>query len=142
MNKISLPRGLKIIIAVNIAASSITVLFWVLIFLKVYIIPSPSFAMDNSMKASTLGYLITDMLIAVPILIASISGLRKLKFWGWLMAQAANVLWIYSLFSVWARDLYAGQITPGDIIFAPLIPFSFWAFYYLWKNRNAFYNEN
>jgi len=138
MEKITLPRGLKAIIIVNIIAATITLLFWILILFKVYIFPSANLTMENSTKASTFGYLVADLILAVPILAASISGLSKLKFSGWLLAQFANLLWIYSLLSVWVRDLYAKEITPGDIIFFPLIPFSLWSMQYLWNNKNKF----
>jgi hypothetical protein len=138
MEKITLSRGLKTIINVNIIVAIITLLFWILILFKIYIFPDANLVMKNSAKASTFGYLIADLILAVPILVASISSLSKLKFSGWLLAQFANILWIYSLLSVWIRDLYAKEITPGDIIFLPLIPFSIWSIQYLWKNRNKF----
>ncbi len=138
MGKSSLSLGIKTIISVNCIAAVITLLFWLLVLFKLFIKPGNELSMDLPSKASTFGFLIADLLWAVPILILSIPGLLKLKSWGWLAAQLANVLWVYSLTALWIRDLYTGAITPGDIIFLPFAVFSIWSAYYLWLNRSKF----
>jgi len=97
MGKSSLTLGIKTIISVNSIAAVITLLFWLLVLFKLFIEPGNELSMNLPSKASTFGFLIADLLWAVPILILSIPGLLKLKSWGWLTAQLTNVLWVYSL---------------------------------------------
>lgn len=136
MKKLS--TGIKTIIVVNSVAAVITQIFWILIVFTVYIGSDNEITLDIVSKASTLGFLVADLIWAVPMLIISIPGLIKLSTWGWTAAQMANILWMYSLTSVWVRDLYIGLINPGDYIFLPFALFSVWSTYYLWLNRSKF----
>ncbi|PAB60425.1 hypothetical protein [Anaeromicrobium sediminis] len=138
MSKERLSRGIKTIVWVNSIAAVITSIFWILVMFKIFIQQNNDIAMDMASKASTLGFLISDLVLAVPILIISIPGLLKLRSWGWTFGQMANILWIYSLTSLWARDIYTGVLTPGDIIFLPFAFFSIWSINYLWRNRRRF----
>lgn len=134
----SLPNGIKTIVSVNCIAAVITLIFWTLILFKVFLGSGNEITMDTVSKASTLGFLIADLIWAVPMLIISIPGLLKLSSWGWTTAQMTNTLWLYSLTSLWVRDIYIGLITPGDYLFLPFAIFSIWSAYYLWSNRNLF----
>lgn len=134
-----LPRGIKTIIIVNFIASIFTLLFWILVLIKVYISQNVNIIMDKASKASTLGFLVSDLVWAVPMLVISVYGLKKLSSFGWLTAQFVNILWMYSLTSVWRiRDIYVGVINPGDYLFLPFLIFSIWAVFYLWKKRKVF----
>lgn len=138
MKNTSLPYGIKTIISVNCIAVIVTIFFWIFVLFKIFINPSSETTMDIASKASTFGFLISDLIWAVPLLIISIPGLIKLKFYGWTSAQLANILWIYSLTNLWVRDIYIGIITPGDILFLPFAIFSIWSAYCLWSNRDKF----
>jgi len=137
-NMKSLSNGLKTIVSVNSIAAVITLIFWLLIIFKVYLGSGNEIMMDTVSKASTLGFLIADLIWAVPMLIISVPGLLKLSSWGWTAAQMANILWMYSLTSLWVRDLYIGLISPGDYLFLPFALFSIWSAYYLWLHRSQF----
>ncbi|QZY56461.1 hypothetical protein [Crassaminicella profunda] len=138
MRKSILTNGIKAIIGVNSIAAVISLIFWILVMFKIFIQSNTGITMDIMSKASTLGFLIADIFLAVPILMISIPGLLRLSSWGWTFAQMANILWIYSLASLWTRDIYTGLITPGDIIFLPFGLFSIWSINYLWRNKSKF----
>ncbi|HEX2956597.1 MAG TPA: hypothetical protein VHO70_07190 [Chitinispirillaceae bacterium] len=138
MTKTALTSGIKTIIVVNTVATVVTILFWSLVLIKVYGTQSSGIMMDNVSKGSTLGFLVADCIWAVPLLIISIYGLLKRSVLGWLVAQLVNILWCYSLTSLWVRDSYLGMISPGDYIFLPFTIFSLWSIYYLWNRKNLF----
>lgn len=138
MTKSVLTPGIKTIIVVNLIATVVTVLFWGLILIKIFDAHSSSIVMDNVSKGSTLGFLVADCIWAVPLLIISVFGLKKRSALGWLAAQLANILWFYSMTSLWVRDSYLGMINPGDYLFLPFTIFSLWSIYYLWINRSEF----
>jgi hypothetical protein len=89
-------------------------------------------------NASAYGFMFADLIWAVPVLIISIPGLLKMKFWGWTAAQLVNFLWFYSLSAIVFRDVYIGSMSPGGIIFLPFGAAAIWAFIYLWRKRNLF----
>jgi hypothetical protein len=64
-------------------------------------------------------------------------GLWKLKSWGWLAAQMANMLWIYSMTVILLRDAYT-KLSPGGLLFIPFMLVAVWAIPYLWMHRKAF----
>lgn len=133
------PRGVTIIAVVNSVAAVITVAFWLLVWLRLYG-PQATPSLSRDAMASTLGFLVADLLWAVPLLVISIPGLLRMRFWGWVAAQGANLLWFYSLTNLWVRDLSLGSITPGDIIFLPFLLISVWAAWYLWVHRTPFFS--
>jgi hypothetical protein len=133
-----LPPGIRTIMVVNCLATVLTLLFWLLVLWRVFLAPENPTALSMASRASTLGFLISDLIWAVPIMAVSIPGLARLRFWGWAAAQSANILWIYSMTILWVRDSYSGTITPGDILFLPLALFSLWSLYYLWMKRSWF----
>ena len=126
------------IAVVNAIAGVLTLLFWTVVYFRLFY-GSP--AVDSAMRASlstTLGFLVGDVLWAVPLLFLSVVGLRRLRDWGWLLAQMVNVLWVYSMTVVWVRDLYAGSISPGAVVFTPFALVAVWATAYLWRARRDF----
>lgn len=134
------PRGVTVIAMVNAVATVITVAFWLLVGWRLFG-QSGAVGLSREALASTLGFLVADLVWAVPLLVISIPGLLRMRFWGWVAAQAANLLWFYSLTNLWVRDLYLGTITPGNIIFLPFVLFSIWAAWYLWTHRRLFLTQ-
>jgi len=131
-------RGVKTIIIVNVISTFVTLIFWVLVLIKIYILQNTDIVIDNVLKASTLGFLAADFFWAIPLLVISIAGLRKLNTLGWLAALMVNILWFYSLTSLWVRDIYLGTISPGDYVFLPFGIFAIWSTYYLWIKKEKF----
>ncbi|MCU7496480.1 MAG: hypothetical protein HF314_15340 [Ignavibacteria bacterium] len=132
------PRGVTVIIYVNIIEAIITLVFWILVLKRLFASGYLPEGMDRSSAASTFGFMVADLLWALPILVLSIPGLLKMRFRGWTFAQLANILWLYSLTSGWMRDMYLGNVAPGNVLFLPFALFSLWAVYYLWKQRGRF----
>ncbi|MEZ7891255.1 MAG: hypothetical protein QMC67_05875 [Candidatus Wallbacteria bacterium] len=137
-NRNSIPAGVKLIIGVNVLAIIVTCIFWLLVYLKLFHAPQLDVQLEKSALASTFGFMIADILYAVPCLILSLRGLYKLDFNGFIFAQLANILWFYSVTAVLIRDVYMTNLTPGDFVFMPFVVFSIWAAAYLWKQRNIF----
>jgi hypothetical protein len=138
MKKSLLTFGIKTIISVNCIAAVVTLIFWVLVIFRLFMKSGNELSIDTASKASTLGFLVADLIWAVPILILSIPGLLRLNSWGWIATQMANILWVYSLTASWTRDIYIGIINPGNILFLPFAIFSIWSVYYLWINKGKF----
>lgn len=132
------PAGITVLAIVNGAACFLTVLFWALVYFRLF---APSPGMDPVMRASaaaTLGFLVGDIVWAVPLLALGASGLWKMRQWGYLSAQMVNILWLYSLTVIWVRDLYAAKISPGAAVFTPFALIAACAVFYLWKSRKLF----
>jgi len=132
------PTGIVVVAAVNAVAAALTLAFWTLVYFRIFA-ASASVPLERSAAASTLGFLVGDIVWAVPLLIVSVPGLLKLRFYGWLSAQMVNVLWLYSMTAIWVRDLYGGQLSPGAILFSVFPAFSLWAAWYLWRYRERFW---
>ena len=138
----NIPFGVKLIIGVNILAIIVTCSFWLLVYFKLFHTPQLNVSLEKSALASTFGFMIADLLYAVPCLILSLSGLYKLNFNGFIFAQAANILWFYSVTAVLIRDIYMANLTPGDFVFMPFVIFSTWAAVYLWKQKKLFISSH
>jgi hypothetical protein len=131
--------GIVVVAAVNAVAAAMTLAFWALVYFRIFA-ASASVALERSAAASTLGFLIGDTVWAVPLLIVSVPGLLRLRFYGWLSAQMVNILWLYSMTAIWVRDLYGGQLSPGAILFSIFPVLSLWAAWYLWRHRERFWH--
>ena len=136
--KKNVPVIVKFIVTVNVLAFLISFLFWLIIYIKLFSGNSSLAGTDRMLASSTFGFMIADIIWALPLLAVSIYGLKNMTFYGWASAQGANVLWFYSMTSLWSRDIYGGMINPGNYIFLPFFIFSFFSAYYLWKNRGIF----
>ncbi len=135
------PFGVSLIAIINALAALLTVLFWVLGFIR---LPNPATLAagpDRMNAAATYGFGIADFIWSLPLLLIAAVGLWKLRTGGWLAAQMANALWWYSLTVLVVRDLYMHTISPGNVIFLPFTFFSFWAAVYLWRKRRLFWKE-
>ncbi|MBN1972511.1 MAG: hypothetical protein JW787_02635 [Sedimentisphaerales bacterium] len=132
-------RGLSFLSILNAAALVITILFWGLVFFsKAVLWPGHSTELPERANAAvTYGFMIGDVLYAVPLLLLACLGIWRLKSWGWMAAQMANVLWIYSLTVILFRDAYT-TISPGSLVFLPFALIAFWAIPYLWIRRKDF----
>lgn len=132
------PRGVTAIAIVNGVAAAITLTFWLVVQQRLF----KDGNLDRASVASTLGFMVADIIWAVPMLIISVPGLWRFQAWGWATAQLANILWMYPLTAAWTRDLYLGSISPGNLLFLPFALFSVWAAYYLWQTRYLFWRES
>jgi hypothetical protein len=132
------PTGIAVVAVVNAVAAALTLAFWALVYVRIFA-ASASVALERSAAASTLGFLVGDIVWAVPLLIVSVPGLLNLRVYGWLSAQMVNILWMYSMTAIWVRDLYGGQLSPGAILFSVFPAFSLWAAWYLWRHRDRFW---
>ncbi|OUL29217.1 hypothetical protein [Nostoc sp. 106C] len=132
------PLAVTIIVIVNSVATVITLGFWFLVQQRLFGSENLGIALDKTSVASTLGFMVADILWAVPMLIISVPGLWRLCAWGWTAAQMANILWFYSLTSAWTRDLYVGSISSGNLLFLLFAVLSVWATIYLWMQRHLF----
>ena len=137
------PAGVTFLVIINALGCIITLLFWFsILFSK--LVPSPDdltvFA-ERVNAATTRGFLIADLIYAVPLLFMAAAGLWRIRSWGWTAAQMVNVLWIYSMTLVWIRDLY-GKISPGGLLFLPFALISVWAIWYLWRQRHLFWDRH
>jgi hypothetical protein len=130
--------GVRVIAVVNAVSAVVTVAFWGLVYIRLFGAGTITDPVVRASAAATLGFLVGDVVWALPLLIVSVAGLWRRRLWGWLSAQLVNVLWVYSMTVVWVRDVYAGSLSPGAVLFAPFTLFAFWATVYLWRSRDAF----
>jgi len=135
------PAAIKVISIVNFAALVLTMAFWSLAFIKLPFPSSLNNIAERANMATTFGFGIADIIWSIPLLLFGGIGLWKLKPWGWLFAQMANVLWWYSLTIILYRDFFTRTVSPGAVIFLPFALFAFWAAFRLWKDRNIFFNK-
>jgi hypothetical protein len=135
----SIPNGVKVIAIVYGIAAVITGLFWILGLFSDRL-PNPTdvstFA-EKAAAATTKGFLIADLIFALPLLVLSAIGLWHKKAWGWVITFMVNILWCYSLTVVFIRDIYS-TVSPGLILFSPFVPFAIWSSIYLWQKRQVF----
>lgn len=132
-------RGVTFLAAVNAAGFVITLLFWGFVFVK-RLVPLPGSlagVADRANAAVTYGFMIGDVVYSAPLLLAAAIGLWRLRSWGWLAAQIANALWIYSMTVILFRDAYT-RLSPGGLVFLPFAAVAVWAIPYLWRRRALF----
>jgi len=125
--------------AVNAVALILTVIFWLVVWLKRWI-PSPgslTAMTERANAATTYGFMAGDLIWSAPLLLLAALGLWRRRFWGWTAAQMANVLWIYSMTVIWVRDGYS-TVSPGAVLFTPFAVIAFWAIGVLWRHRSLF----
>ena len=132
------PRAVTIIVIINSFGAILTAAFWLLIFSRLFAPGHPPAQLDKSALAATFGFMLGDLTWALLLLTVSAIGLWRMKFWGWLAGQLVNILWLYSMTVIWARDLYSGIVSPGAIHFTPFVPLAVWAGYALWTTRGRF----
>lgn len=131
--------GVTFLAAVNAVGLVMTLLFWGFVFVK-RLVPLPGSlagAADRANAAVTYGFMIGDVAYSAPLLLAAVMGLWRLKSWGWLAAQVASALWIYSMTVILFRDAYT-RLSPGGLVFLPFAAVSVWAIPYLWRRRALF----
>lgn len=130
-------RSIVLIAVVNGVAAALHVLFWVAAFVKLGSARG-ALALDSGTVATIYGFGVADLVWSAPLLALSAVGLWRGRMWGWLTAQWVNVLYWYSLSVVLVRDLVAGTVSPGGVLFLPFGLFSFWAAWHLWIHRGDF----
>ena len=131
--------GLAFLSIVNAVALFVTVLFWGMVYFR-RLVPFPG-SLDSiaerANSAVTYGFMIGDILYSLPLLLLAWIGIWRLKIWGWMAAQMANALWIYSLTVILYRDVHT-TLSPGGLLFIPFAVVSIWAIPYLWIHRKDF----
>jgi len=135
------PVAISIIAVVNGIGFVLTLLFWLFVLFG-KLVPYPStltVLSERANAATTYGFGLGDLIWSTPLLFLSCIGLWQMRFWGWTTAQMTNALWVYSMTVILIRDSYT-KISPGSILFTPFALIAFWAMYYLWKQRQAFWN--
>ncbi|MBN2200348.1 hypothetical protein JW777_00170 [bacterium] len=132
------PGPVTLIATVNAVGLFFSILFWAFVAFRFFLAPGTPGNMDQATAASTFGFLVADCMVALPLLCIGWIGLLRMSFPGWTAAQLANVLWVYALLAVWARDLHSGRLSPGGLVFLPFTVFAVWALGYLWKKRTLF----
>jgi hypothetical protein len=132
-------RGTAFLSIVNAVALFVTVLFWGMVFFgRLVPLPGePTLSAERANSAVTYGFMIGDLLYSVPLLLFAWLGLWRLKSWGWMAAQMANALWIYSMTIILLRDSYT-SMSPGGLLFIPFTIVALWAVPYLWMHRKDF----
>jgi hypothetical protein len=131
--------GIRAIAIVNGIGALLPAAFWTLGYLKLFAGRTITDPAERASAAATLGFLVGDVVWAVPLLALSVPGLWRLRSWGWLLAQMVNALWLYALTAIWVRDLYGGRVSPGAVLFTPFALFAAWAAIYLWRVRDRFW---
>lgn len=132
-------RGLTFLSVVNGIALVITLLFWGTVFFA-RLVPLPgdlTSLADRANSAVTYGFMAGDVLYSVPLLLMACIGIWRLRSWGWLAGQMANILWVYSMTVILLRDAYT-TFSPGGVLFIPFTIAAIWAIPYLWVRRNDF----
>ena len=133
------PSGITFLAVVNYVACGVTLIFWALVFFG-RLVPSPGSLQSESERANaavTYGFMLGDVIYSVPLLLLAGAGLWRLRAWGWLAAQMANALWIYSITIILLRDFYS-RWSPGALLFVPFAVIALWAVPFLWNQRRAF----
>ena len=128
---------IKFIAGVNLVAAVVHVLFWVAAL--VYLGGTRPDGPVSSALATTIGIGVADLVCSVPLLLAGSMPLIRRKPIGWLAAQMANGLYVYSMTFILVRDGLVGVIQPGTLIFLPFTLFAVFAFGVLWKERSRFF---
>jgi hypothetical protein len=133
------PSGITFFAVVNCIACGVTLVFWALVFFG-RLVPTPGSLQSEPERANaavTYGFMLGDLIYSVPLLLLAGAGLWRLRAWGWLAAQMANALWIYSMTVILLRDSYS-RWSPGALLFVPFAALALWAVPYLWNQRRAF----
>jgi hypothetical protein len=133
------PSGITFLAVVNGIACGVTLIFWALVYFG-RLVPTPGSLPSGPERANaavTYGFMLGDVMYSVPLLLLAGAGLWRLRAWGWLAAQMANALWIYSMTIILLRDSYS-RWSPGALLFVPFAALALWAVPYLWNQRRAF----
>ena len=133
------PAGITFLAIVNYVACGVTLVFWALVYVG-QLVPLPGTLPSEAERANaavTYGFMLGDVLYSAPLLLLAGLGLWRRRPWGWLAAQMANALWIYSMTVILLRDFYS-RWSPGGLLFVPFAVIALWAVPYLWIQRRAF----
>ena len=152
MNKFSkIPLGIKIIITFHI----LNVVMWT--FGQGYAVidydtvaewglQDPRELIDPVIVEVNRGIGLTDMIIMMPLFIAGIIGLWRMKFYGAVISWMVFGITIYWPVVFWSSQFFYGQAgikykpTSAETIIVPavIILIALWASWYLYKNREIF----
>lgn len=131
--------GIRFLSIWNAVAFCVTLLFWGAVALSGRV-PGP-WAVEGlparGASATTWGFLLADVLYSLPLLLLAAVGLRRRTSWGWMCAQIANGLWIYSMSVLWFRDGFT-RFSPGSVVFLPFFVVAVASLPFLWRSRARF----
>ncbi len=123
----------------NWIAFGLTLLFWSAVAIS-HVVSFPwelTTPLEKGASAVTYGFLLGDMFYSLPLLFLAARGLALRKSWGWMSAQMANALWIYSMTLILIRDGFT-RWSPGGLLFIPFLIVAIISIPWLWKNRSFF----
>jgi hypothetical protein len=117
----------------------LTLLFWGAIAISHRVLLPWELAtpLEKGASAVTYGFLLGDLLYSLPLLFLAARGLALQKSWGWMSAQMANALWVYSMTLILIRDGFT-RWSPGSVLFIPFLIIAIISIPWLWKNRSLF----
>ncbi len=134
------PPVISIVAVINAMGLVITAGFWLLVLSK-QLVPWPGdlgSILERANSATTYGFMIGDFIWSAPLLLLSSIGLWRMRFYGWVAAEMANALWVYSMTVILVRDVFTA-LSPGGILFLPFALAAIWASFALWKHRTLFW---
>jgi hypothetical protein len=131
-------RGIKIIAFVNGIACALHVVFWTYALWHLAHLPATASAGQQIDRIVTAGIGIADLIWSAPLLAIGSWGLPRHSFVGWLGAQAANLLWVYSYTFLLFREFAMRELRPGTMLFLPFALFALGSASYLWRVRGDF----
>jgi hypothetical protein len=86
--------GARLVAVVNAVAAFLTVVFWGLVYVRLFAAGDIADPVRRASAAATLGFMVGDLIWAVPLLVISVPMLWRARPSGWLFGQMANVLWM------------------------------------------------
>ena len=128
------PHQLTIIVIFFICTLVGTVSLWILDITGVL----KNVLLSDFTRVQYVGFLASD-LFAMPLLLVSIIGLLKMKFWGYVATQMEMATWIYSSVGSFVMAVQKGGDDIFVLIWSPVyIGFAIYVVLYTWKIRVRF----
>lgn len=126
--------GLNIIIIFLICTLIGTTVQWILDFSGVV----KNILLSDFTKQQYMGFFACD-LFALPLLLISIIGLLKMKFWGYIATQIEMGTWIYSSIGSFIMSILKDNKDIFVLIWSPVyIIVAIYVIIYTWKIRKSF----
>lgn len=131
--------GIIVLASINLVALVVTIAFWGLVYFGQFVRKPGGLESlaERANTAVTFGFMLGDVFYSVPLLLLAAIGLWRMRSWGWLAAQMANILWIYSMTVILIRDFYSTW-SPGGLLFIPFAIIAIGSIPYLWIHRRVF----
>ena len=128
------PKQLNTIIIFLICTLSGTIFLWILDFTGIL----KNVLLADFTRAQYWGFLACD-LFALPLLLISIIGLSKMKFWGYIATQIEMGTWIYSSVGSFVMAFLKENKDIFVLLWSPVyIVVAVYVIVYTWKIRESF----